>query len=416
MAKKVSMVTLGCFRNTYDSSVIAQSLRRKGYVVNGGVRGAKLLVINTCGFIDQAKEESLQTIEEAARLKKQGHIERIIVVGCLVQRYRDELVRHFPSVDEFRGVVEFKQDGAEHILDGQAHYLGFLKIAEGCGNHCSYCTIPQIKGELISKRVKAVLEEAQYFDRRGIKEMNIIGQDITSWGKDLYKNKDLAYLVAKILKETNIPWIRLLYTHPKNFTDSLIEVIAGNERICRYIDLPIQHINNRLLKLMNRGTRKREILRLIEKIRTRIPGCTIRTSVIVGLPTETEDDFNELLSFVKEVKFEKLGAFTYSREEQTPAYDLEPQVPQSTKQRRFRQLMSLQQDISRSLNERFLGKELDVLVEESNEAEHCIGRTQFDAHQIDGVVFIRGKKLRAGEFARAKITDTLEYDLAGEAL
>ncbi|MFA5271915.1 MAG: MiaB/RimO family radical SAM methylthiotransferase [Candidatus Omnitrophota bacterium] len=423
MAKKnLSIISLGCFRNTYDSESALKRFLDTGYRFSAqenifltGIEDFKncdTLVINTCGFIDKAKEESVEFIKEAVKLKQQGRIKHLLVFGCLVERYHEKLKKSFPEVDQWWGAEKFIQTFTERKKLLPSH-IDFLKICEGCLNKCSYCTIPYIKGSLKSKPLNEVIKEAKFLDGKGIKELNIIGQDITSWGRDLKTKKDLSLLVKEVLKNTkNIRWIRLLYTHPCHLDNKLIDIIANEERVCKYIDLPIQHINNRILKAMNRNITKKEIVNLVNKIRKNIKNCTIRTSVITGFPTETEKEFKELLKSMREIKFERLGAFMYSREENTPAYDLNPQVNNKVKERRFREIMSLQQDISREANKRFLGQELDVLVEEK-ENEVFVGRSQFDAYEVDGAVFLKKDKLKIGDFYKAKIIDSYDYDLVG---
>ncbi|UCG34577.1 MAG: MiaB/RimO family radical SAM methylthiotransferase [Candidatus Omnitrophota bacterium] len=411
--KTLSIISLGCFRNTYDSEIVANLYEAKGYTLKKDYTDCDLLIVNTCGFIAKAKEESLDVISQAVELKKKAKIKRLIVFGCLVQRYQKELKVFFPQVDEWWGTEKFSPSFVKRIKLLPAH-IDFLKICEGCVNKCSYCAIPFIKGPLRSKPKEAVLKEVRYLEKKGVKELNIIGQDITSWGKDLGKEHNLVFLLKAILKTTKtIPWIRLIYTHPRHITDELIDLIAHEERICKYIDMPIQHINDRILKLMKRKTTKKDIIKLIEKIRKKIPGAIIRTSVIVGFPTETVSEFKELVLFLREVRFERLGAFVYSREEDTAAHDFKGQVHHQTKLRRYNQLMSLQKDIAQEANQRFIGKELDVLVEEKTK-DLYIGRSQFDAYEVDGVVFLEKKNLKIGEFKRVKIVDAYEYDLVAK--
>lgn len=423
MAKKdLSIVSLGCFRNTYDSETVLNRFLKKGYIVSkqediflagkDNFKSCNTLLINTCGFIDKAKEESVEFIREAVRLKKEGKIKQLFVFGCLVERYRDKLKESFPEVDKWWGAESFPQRETRHRKI-TPKYIDFIKICEGCLNKCTYCTIPHIKGDLRSRPKEQIINEVKFLDRNGIKELNIIGQDITSWGRDLKGKDDLSSLLKEILKASkNIKWIRLLYAHPRHLTEKLIDLIASEERVCKYIDLPIQHINDRILKLMNRGVTKKEISSLIKKIRKNIKDCVIRTSVMAGFPTETADEFKELLSFLKETRFERLGAFTYSREENTPAFKLEPQVHNKIKLSRFKEIMSLQQAISCDINKRFIDKEIDVLIEEKDN-EVFIGRTQFDAYEVDGVVFLKKKGLKIGDFYKAKIVDNYDYDLVG---
>ncbi|MFA5008014.1 MAG: MiaB/RimO family radical SAM methylthiotransferase [Candidatus Omnitrophota bacterium] len=420
--KNLSIVSLGCFRNTYDSETVLSRFAAKGYnffnqenIFSTGkdnFKSCDTLLVNTCGFIDSAKKESIEFIRQAVKLKQEGKVKHLFVFGCLVERYSDKLKESFPEVDKWWGREEFPQGEMRHKKIIPAH-LDFLKICEGCLNKCSYCAIPLIKGNLRSKSKEEVIREVKFLDKKGIKELNIIGQDITSWGRDLKTKDDLSSLLRAILKASkNITWIRLLYTHPRHLSDKIIDIIANEERICKYIDLPIQHINDRILKLMNRGVTKKQIISLIKKIRKNIKGCTIRTSVISGFPTETSEEADELLNFLEKIKFERLGAFMYSREEETPAFNLTPQVHNKVKQSRFDDIMSLQRDISCQANKRFIDKELNVLVEEKDN-DIFVGRTQFDAYEVDGVVFLKKDNLRVGNFYKAKIIDSYDYDLVG---
>lgn len=421
--KTFSIISLGCFRNNYDSEIVAYRLAVEGYrlIKNLDLFGGKrnqgklcdLLAINTCGFIEQAKKQSLGIIQDAIDLKNNNQISEILIFGCLVKRYSKQLKSEYPEVDCWQSTVDFMPTYSERKKYTDSA-VEFLKICEGCTNNCSFCAIPLIKGPLKSRPAEEVIKEVKHLDKQRIKELNIIGQDITAWGKDLNGNFNLTNLLKQIIKQTkSIPWIRLVYTHPKHFSNSLIELIAKEKRICKYIDLPIQHINDKILTRMNRGTTKQNIVDLINKIRTNIPGCVIRTSVIVGFPGETEKQFKELLSFLRQVEFERLGAFIYSREEGTTAFSFPKQVHYSTKKRRLKEVMIQQKDISQKLNQRLVGKSLEVLVE-SKEDKLFVGRTQSDAVDVDGEVFIKRKGLKLGNFYKVKITDALEYDLIAE--
>jgi ribosomal protein S12 methylthiotransferase len=417
MEKKVSIVTLGCFRNRYDSGVAAKRFLNKSSRLLpvdklSRKNKADILLINTCGFIDPAKIESIEAINEAIELKRQKKVRKIYVFGCLVQRFEQELKKHFPEIDKWWGIEEFSREYQDRLASKNP--VGFLKICEGCINNCSYCAIPLIKGPLVSRPAQEVLKEVKKLDKAGVKELNIIGQDITGWGKDLSKRQDLAGLLKQVVRDTKeIGWIRLIYTHPKHITGSLIDLIAKEEIICNYIDLPIQHINKRILKLMNRKTSPKDIISLIKKIRKKIPNCAIRTSVIVGFPGETESEFNQLLDFIKEIKFEKLGVFTYSQEEGTKAAKFPGQIHHMTKKKRKRRIMEAQQKIGAKNLEKFIGQEITVLVLEKRKGFY-IGRTQYDAPEVDGVVFIKRRKLNIGCFVKVKVTDSLEYDLVAE--
>ncbi|MCM8786671.1 MAG: 30S ribosomal protein S12 methylthiotransferase RimO [Candidatus Omnitrophica bacterium] len=420
MQKKFSIISLGCFRNQYDSEVVCAQFIKDGYkfipyeafLKNDG-NSCDTLIINTCGFIDDAKKESIETIKEALSLKKEKRIKNLFVFGCLVQRYRKQLEKFFIDVDRWEGVIEFSPY-FNYRKKLWPSFIDFLKISEGCINNCSYCVIPKIKGPLKSKKQEEILKEVKLLDKRNVKELNIIGQDITSWGKDLGGGDfSLATLLKNIVGVAkNIDWIRLLYTHPRHFSDELINVVAGEEKICKYIDLPIQHINDRILKLMNRNITKSEIIALIEKIRKKIPNVVLRTTVIVGFPTETEKEFEELCKFLQEIKFERLGCFMYSRQDNTAAYFLKPQIHYKIKKARFDRVMSLQKQIASQFNQKFIGSTLKVFVEEKEDGIF-IGRSQFDAPDIDGIVFLKNNKLKIGKFYNAKIIDAYEYDLVG---
>jgi len=416
--KTFAIVSLGCFRNTYDSQVVVKRFLNQGYTLlplaspNDQAIRCETLLINTCGFIDKAKKETIQYIRDAVTLKKKGRIKKLIVFGCLVQRYRKELARSFPEVDQWQGIEHIisMQPGKNTLLP---RHIGFLKICDGCINRCSYCAIPLIKGGLVSRSAEEIIKEAKYLDKNGVQELYIIGQDTTSWGIDVTGRSNLAQLLRNIIKGTkHIRWIRLLYTHPRHFTPALLDVIAQEERICKYIDLPIQHINDRILKLMARGVTKKEIISLITNIRKSIRSCCLRTSVITGFPTESKAEFQELLSFIKATQFDRLGAFMYSREEGTPAYTFKSQVHSKTKESRYREIMRAQQEISAKLQRGYVGRTLPVLVDEK-EGTVYVARTQYDAYDVDGVVYFNRKNVKIGKFYTARITDAYEYDLVG---
>jgi len=412
--KTFSIITLGCFRNTYDSEIIAKGFLNDGFKYIEFKDRVDLLIINTCGFIEDAKKESIEVIREAIDLKKAKRIKKILVYGCLVQRYKKELENYFKDIDNWSGVLDFN---LKFLRRKKLTPKGieFIKIQEGCINRCSYCAIPVIKGTLKSKPKDEIIKEVKFLDKESTKELNIIGQDITSWGMDLDNTLRFSSLLKDILKVIkNIRWIRLLYTHPRHIDDNLIDLIANEERICKYIDLPIQHINDRILKLMNRNITKKEIISLIERLRKKIKDLAIRTTLIVGFPTETKREFDELVDFVKEIEFERLGAFIYSREEKTKAYNLKPQISKKEKQNRFDIIMSIQREISEKLNKRFIGKELDVFIQEKEDSVY-IGRSQYDAYDIDGVVYLKNSNdiIKLGDFYKAKIIDSFEYDLLG---
>lgn len=408
---KIGILSLGCPRNLVDSESILGRLNLKGYSITD-IDKADIAIVNTCGFIEEAKRESIDAILDLVELKREGRIKKLIVCGCLPQRYKGILKDKLPEVDAFIGRISLNHSLSRFALTPR-HYA-YLKICEGCINNCSFCVIPKIKGRFTSLDTSSILKKIDIFDTKLVSELNIIGQDITGYGIDLYGNLRLTHLLKKMLKRIkNINWLRLLYLHPGRVNDDLLKLIRDSEKICPYIDLPLQHINDRILRLMNRDMKKKTLLALIEKIRKIIPGAALRTSIITGFPSETEREFKELLKFIEEAKFERLGAFIYSREEGTAADNFENQIPQKIKINRFNQIMSLQQKISEEINKRFLGKELKCLVDEKK-GDFYLCRSSFDAPEVDGIVYVQSEKpLNPGDFVNVKITDTLEYDLAG---
>jgi ribosomal protein S12 methylthiotransferase len=414
MKQRLGILTLGCPRNLVDSETLAGRLNFKGYSIVDDIEKAEVAIVNTCAFIEEAKRESIDVILDLIELKKQGRLKKIIVYGCLPQRYKN-LERQLPEVDALVGVLGLNHESRRFALTPK-HYA-YLKICEGCINNCSYCVIPAIKGKLQSLEEKTIIEKVRRFNQEKISELNIIGQDITGFGMDFSTKSQLPSILAEIIKNSSdIGWIRLLYLNPQRINNEILDLIARHKRICKYIDLPLQHINNRILKLMNRKITKDQIVSLIRKIRKAIPGVYLRTSLIVGFPSETDKEFNELLKFVEEMKFDRLGAFTYSRQEGTPAYSFKGQHSRKAKEERLNTLMLIQQKIAAELNSKFIGCKLSVLVEEKSD-DGYIGRTEGDAPEVDGEVFINTKKaLKIGEFVRVMITDTLEYDLVGESI
>jgi len=412
MKARIGVLSLGCPRNLVDSEALLGRLNLKGYPVVD-ISKADVALINTCAFIEEAKKESIEAILDLVELKKEGKLRKIIVCGCLSQRYKEVLKKELPEVDAFIGKISLGRT-LERFPITPGHFA-YLKICEGCVNSCSFCVIPKIKGKFVSLKSGLILEEVKLFNRGKISELNIIGQDITGYGADSKEKEGLASLIARVVKAAgNIHWIRLLYLNPARITDELLGVIRDTPKVCKYIDLPVQHINERILKLMNRRVTPKYIMKIIEKIRKRVPGVALRTSVIVGFPGETEKEFNELLNFIKEVKFERLGAFSYSREEGTPAYNFKNQVPEEIKAKRLDLIMSAQREVSAGVNNKFLGKTLEVLIDEEDNNMY-LGRTQYDAPEVDGLVYVKSKqRLQAGDFVKVKINDTLEYDLVGE--
>ncbi|MFA5356822.1 MAG: MiaB/RimO family radical SAM methylthiotransferase [Candidatus Omnitrophota bacterium] len=411
---KVGVLSLGCPRNLVDSENILGRLASKGYRIVD-MDKADTAILNTCAFIEDAKIESIDAILDLIDLKKKGKLKKIIVYGCLSQRYKEELRAEFPEVDAFVGKVSLNHSLTDYHLTPR-HYA-YLKICEGCVNDCSFCVIPKIKGGLVSLKEDSALRKIEGFNKNKVSEVNIVGQDITGYGLDLGPGTRLPGFLKKIISAApGIGWIRLLYLYPNRVSDELLGIIRDEPRVCKYIDLPLQHINNRILGLMNRHMKKNDILKLIDNVRKKIPGVAIRTSLIVGFPSETDKEFSELMDFIDEVKFERMGAFIYSREEGTRAYDLGGQLPDGIKRERFNALMLRQQELSEQVNKGLLGKEIKVLIEEKGR-DHYLGRSQYDAPEVDGIVYVNSaRKLKAGEFVRVLITDTLEYDLVGEEL
>ncbi|MCX5666319.1 MAG: 30S ribosomal protein S12 methylthiotransferase RimO [Candidatus Omnitrophica bacterium] len=443
---KIGIVSLGCPRNLVDSEVILGSLKEEGYEIADEVGdGVDLFIVNTCSFVQSAREESIDTIIEAAQLKKDGKIKRLIVCGCLPQLYSGKLLKSLPEVDSILGTSDLPKinsvvkallkDAPVSAVSKEMKYLyneksprlsltpphfAYLKISEGCDNLCSYCIIPKLRGKFRSRTIESVVEEAKKLSLSGrIREIDIIGQDTTLFGKDIYGAQKLPELLKKLSSlKSSVKWIRLLYTHPAHYSDKLINALRDSKKICRYLDLPIQHISDKILKKMNRHTTKSEIKSLIEKLRKSIPGLTLRTSVIVGFPGETDKDFGELLAFLEDTRFEKLGAFIYSAEEGSRAYKFEGRIPDKIKNQRFDEVMKLQQGISADVNRSYMGKTVSVLIDEpvDGEKDKFAGRTEGDAPEVDGCVYLSGRGVKVGEFCKVKITDTLEYDLVGEAV
>jgi len=426
--KKTAIVSLGCARNTVDSQVFLQQARKRGAVVSSA-QDAQVVMINTCGFTREAKEESLGVIAEWLDHKKKGRTENVLVLGCLAERYRKDIRQGYKDIDVVGGLVpetDVRQSGGPVVLLTPRHYA-YLKISEGCDNRCTYCAIPLIKGRSRSRSEAEIIEEAVRLERCGVRELNIVGQDITLYGCDDRKKRPgrssrpglpLVGLMEKILHETSIPWIRLMYLHPQRVGEDVMELLGRQDRLCPYVDLPLQHINDRILRRMGRPTRRQEIIRLLSALRNRVPSIALRTTFIVGFPGETKKEFRELMDFVREARFDKLGAFMFSREEGTRAYGYRGQVPRKEKERRYHELMEAQKGISLSLLEKKIGRTVPVLVEEATRDRRMyLARTPWDAPEVDGLVYLASpNKLRPGQIVRCRITDALEYDLAGETI
>ncbi len=422
----IRVVTLGCAKNTVDSEVLMGQLKLNNIIVlrDGDKGKADTVIINTCGFINDAREESIDTILGYIEAKRRGEVKDVFVMGCLSEKFKEPLKKEIPEVDEFFGVHDLaeivKRMGAEYrqnllgdrLLITPGHYA-YLKVAEGCDRSCSFCAIPGIRGQHISRPIEDILEEAVKLSAQGVKELLLISQDLTYYGVDLCRKQMLPALVEKLSDLGLFRWIRLHYLYPTTFPADLLEVIALRPDVCKYIDIPLQHINSRILKSMHRGVTGDETRELIREFRDRLPDSAIRTAFIVGYPGETEDEFAELKEFVRESRFDRVGVFTYSHEEDTRAFDLIDDIPEELKHERAAELMEIQQEISRQLNQLKVGKEFNILIDRL-EGEYYIGRTEFDSPEIDNEVLIKsGLNLKIGDFCRVKINEADSFDLYG---
>jgi len=421
------VITLGCSKNIYDSEVLMGQLKANKMEVEHESEkdDANIVVINTCGFIDNAKQESVNTIIEQAERKSDGKIDKLFVTGCLSERYKPDLEKEIPNVDEYFGTTDLPKLlqalGADykHELIGERltttpkHYA-FLKIAEGCDRPCSFCAIPLMRGKHKSKSIEDLVTEATKLAKDGVKELILIAQDLTYYGLDLYKSRRLADLLRALSEVEGIEWIRLHYAFPTGFPEDVLEVIRNNDKVCNYIDIPLQHISDSVLKSMRRGTTHQKTDALLRKFRQEVPGIAIRTSLIVGYPGETEEDFQELKKWVNDTAFDRLGVFTYSHEENTHAHLLEDDVPEEVKHQRAEEIMELQSDISYRLNQEKVGQTFKVLFDRK-EGEYFIGRTEFDSPDVDNEVLVKATDsyVRMGDFAQVKITHADHYDLYG---
>ncbi len=425
-SQSVRIVTLGCAKNMVDSEVLMGQLKLNNIkILKEQDKGkADTVVINTCGFIHDAKEESIDTILSYVEEKKRGKIKEVYVMGCLSERYKEQLAKEIPEVGQFFGVndLEFivKKIGGEYrskllcerVLTTPPHYA-YLKIAEGCDRSCSFCAIPKIRGPHVSRPMEAILQEAELLAQGGVKELLLVAQDLTYYGIDSDQKKMLPQLVEKLSALKRFDWIRLHYLYPNNFPEELFEIITSHSDVCNYIDIPLQHISDRILKSMRRGVTKEETVRLIEKFRKKLPGAALRTAFIVGYPGETEQEFGELLDFIREVKFDRVGVFTYSEEENTPACKLDDNVPDELKNERAAELMEVQQHIADQLDQQKIGKTFKVLVDRID-GEYFVGRTEFDSPEVDGEVLVPlTENCRIGEFSDIKITSSDNFDLFG---
>ncbi len=430
---KVGFVSLGCSKNLIDTEMAIGLFKRNNFEIVNDVEKAEIIIVNTCGFIESAKQEAINTILEMAEYKENGTCKYLVVMGCLVQRYKKELQKALPEVDLFIEINDYTNywDKILELLDEKekpdtinnlcymdrvistGNKTAYLKIAEGCSNRCTYCAIPYIRGPYVSRPMEEVLEEAKKLATAGIKELIVIAQDTTRYGEDLYGESKLSDLLNELCKIDGFEWIRFLYAYPESITDELIQTVKNNPKICNYFDIPIQHISDSVLRRMNRRTNGKQIEELINKIKKQIPNVILRTSLIVGFPGETEEDFNKLYEFVKKGYFDKLGVFTYSKEDGTPAARLKEQIHPATKKKRYNLIMSVAKDISAEKLKSYIGKEYKVLVEDTTfDHKFCVGRSYMDIPDTDGMVIIKNCDTKlVGEFVNCKVTAVNNYDL-----
>lgn len=436
----ILFISLGCDKNLVDSEVMLGLLDKKGYQIVDDENDADIIVVNTCCFIHDAKEESIQTILEMAEYKNTGRLKALVVTGCLAQRYQQEILDEIPEVDAVLGTTSYDKivEVVEEALAGNGHvelgdinalpvvegkrlvttggHYAYLKIAEGCDKHCTYCIIPQLRGNYRSVPMERLVDEAKELAKQGVKELILVAQETTLYGKDLYGEKSLYRLLEELCKIRGIQWIRILYCYPEEIDDNLIRVMKEEKKICHYLDLPIQHANDEILRLMGRRTSKQQLVEIVRKLREEISDITLRTTLITGFPGETKEQHEELMEFVDEMEFDRLGVFTYSPEEDTPAAALPDQIPEEVKEDRQAELMELQQEIVFAQAEEMIGKEILVMVEGKVADENAyVGRTYKDAPNVDGLIFINTEvELMSGDFAKVRVTGALEYDLIGE--
>ncbi|RGW53991.1 30S ribosomal protein S12 methylthiotransferase RimO [Dorea formicigenerans] len=438
----ILFISLGCDKNLVDSEVMLGLLDKKGYQIVDSEEDADIIVVNTCCFIHDAKEESIQTILEMAEYKKEGKLKALIVTGCLAQRYQQEIIDEIPEVDAVLGTTSYDHivEAVEEALAGNGHvvledvdalpdvkekrlvttggHYAYMKIAEGCDKHCTYCIIPKLRGNYRSVPMEKLLAEAKDLADQGVKELILVAQETTVYGKDLYGEKSLHKLLRELCKISGIQWIRILYCYPEEIYDELIQTIKEENKVCHYLDLPIQHASDAVLKRMGRRTSKAQLVEIIEKLRKEIPDISLRTTLITGFPGETQEQHEELKDFVDEMEFDRLGVFTYSPEEDTPAATMTEQIPEEVKEERQAELMELQQEIAFDLAEDMVGREVLVMIEGKIADENAyVGRTYKDAPNVDGLIFINtDEELMSGDFARVRVTGALEYDLIGELI
>jgi ribosomal protein S12 methylthiotransferase len=441
MSEKIKVVTLGCEKNLVDSEIMSGLVDQRGYSLVDDQEEATVIIVNTCGFIDAAKEESINTILDMAELKQTANLKALIVSGCLTQRYKEQLMEEMPEIDGIVGTGDFHKineiidealKGSKPIHVGNPifnyeaalprkvttpRYTAYVKIAEGCDNACTFCSIPIMRGKFRSRSIESIIGEVELLASQGVREISLIAQDSTNYGTDLYDSFMLPALLNRVSEVQGILWVRLHYAYPGFFSEELIATIASNPKICKYIDMPLQHSEDSILKRMRRPGRQRDTRELLAKMRAQIPGVALRTSLIVGFPGETEQDFENLCEFVRDMKFDRLGVFSYSREEDTPAFRLPDQVPDEVKEWRANTLMEIQREISNEQNGKRIGEELDVLIERyDGRNDVFIGRTQYDAPDVDGEVFVTKCASGIGELQKVRITHSFDFDLSGEGI
>lgn len=435
----VNIVTLGCSKNDVDSSMMYSLLDKDKYKMVENPNEADILIVNTCGFIDAAKEESIDTILESVEYKNEGRCKKVLLSGCLAQRYPEELIKEIPEIDGIIGTgnIEYINELLDRSLSGDlfvktdnlnsAYLEGirkekvntteYVKISEGCNNNCSYCIIPSLRGKNRSRKIEDVYKEVEYLVSKGAREIILIAQNTTDYGIDLYSKYSLANLIREISKIEELKWIRVLYLYPDHFTDDLIEEFKNNDKLVNYVDMPLQHISDNVLKNMNRKTSKDHIIKTLKNLRKSVPDIVIRTTFIVGFPGENQEDFDQLVDFIEDIKFDKLGVFEYSREEGTRAASLDEQIPDNIKEERKNEIMAIQSDISGEILSKNLGKTFEVLIEEKIDDNNYVGRTYMDSPEIDGVTYVQSdKELEIGNFVQVEIIDSLDYDLVGELI
>lgn len=435
----VHIVTLGCSKNDVDSSMMYSLLDKNKYQMVNEPNQADILIVNTCGFIDAAKEESIDTILESVEYKNEGRCKKVLLSGCLAQRYPEELIKEIPEIDGIIGTgnIDYINELLDRSLAGdlfiktdnlnsayiegirkeEVNRTEYVKISEGCNNNCSYCIIPSLRGKNRSRKIEDIYSEVEYLVSKGAREIILIAQNTTDYGIDLYSKYSLANLIKEVSKIKDLKWIRVLYLYPDHFTDDLIEEFKNNDKLVNYVDMPLQHISDDVLKKMNRKTSKEHIIKTLKNLRKSVPDIVIRTTFIVGFPGESDDDFNQLVDFIEDIKFDKLGVFEYSKEEGTRAASLDEQIPDSIKEERKNEIMAIQSEISAEILSKKIGKRLEVLIEEEVDEENYVGRTYMDSPEIDGVTYVHSaKNLEIGSFVKVDVVDSLDYDLVGEII